>query len=73
MIFITYPFLNGGIIDISQIITRSALRTSLCCTSAKGIYICSSSSPPGCGVHGMHRYYAVRQLLNHIFIFIITL
>ena len=38
--------INGGIIDIGQLFTRPALRSSPYRTSAKGIYICSSSTPP---------------------------
>ncbi|MDQ2656919.1 MAG: NAD(P)/FAD-dependent oxidoreductase [Bacteroidota bacterium] len=45
--------INGGVNDIGQIFTRPALRFSPYRTSANGIYICSSSTPPGGGVHGM--------------------
>ena len=59
--------INGGIIDIGQLFTRPALRSSPYRTSAKGLYICSSSTPPGGGVHGMCGYYAARQALHDIF------
>ncbi|SEA36415.1 phytoene desaturase family protein [Pedobacter hartonius] len=59
--------INGGIIDLSQLYTRPALRISPYRTSAKGIYICSSSTPPGGGVHGMCGYYAAKQALADIF------
>ncbi len=39
--------INGGILDLGQLFTRPALRFSPYRTSAKGIYICSSSTPPG--------------------------
>ncbi|MEO6131510.1 MAG: NAD(P)/FAD-dependent oxidoreductase [Saprospiraceae bacterium] len=55
--------INGGIIDIGQLFTRPALRLSPYKTSAKGIYICSSSTPPGGGVHGMCGYHAARRAL----------
>jgi phytoene dehydrogenase-like protein len=55
--------INGGIIDIRQLFTRPALRISPYRTSDKGIYICSSSTPPGGGVHGMCGYHAARQAL----------
>ncbi|MET1055782.1 MAG: NAD(P)/FAD-dependent oxidoreductase [Pedobacter sp.] len=59
--------INGGIIDLTQLYTRPALRISPYRTSAKGIYICSSSTPPGGGVHGMCGYHAAKQALSDIF------
>lgn len=59
--------INGGIIDIGQLFTRPALRFSPYRTSAKGIYICSSSTPPGGGVHGMCGYHAAKTALNDVF------
>ncbi|WP_276346355.1 NAD(P)/FAD-dependent oxidoreductase [Daejeonella sp. JGW-45] len=59
--------INGGIIDIGQLFTRPVLRSSPYRTSAKGIYICSASTPPGGGVHGMCGYYAARQTLKDVF------
>ena len=59
--------INGGVIDMGQLFTRPALRISPYRTSAKGIYICSSSTPPGGGVHGMCGYHAAKQALNDIF------
>lgn len=59
--------INGGVIDIGQLFTRPALRLSPYRTSAKGIYICSSSTPPGGGVHGMCGYNAARRALKDIF------
>lgn len=59
--------INGGVIDIGQLFTRPALRSSPYRTSAKGLYICSSSTPPGGGVHGMCGYHAAKRALNDIF------
>ncbi|GAA4424941.1 NAD(P)/FAD-dependent oxidoreductase [Pontibacter saemangeumensis] len=59
--------INGGIIDIGQLYTRPVLRFSPYRTSAKGIYICSSSTPPGGGVHGMCGYHAAQQALKDVF------
>lgn len=59
--------INGGVIDIGQLFTRPALRWSPYRTSAKGIYICSSSTPPGGGVHGMCGYHAAKRALKDIF------
>jgi phytoene dehydrogenase-like protein len=59
--------INGGVIDIGQLFTRPALRWSPYKTSAKGIYICSASTPPGGGVHGMCGYHAAQKVLKDIF------
>jgi phytoene dehydrogenase-like protein len=59
--------INGGAIDIGQLFTRPVLRLSPYRTSAKGLYICSSSTPPGGGVHGMCGYHAARTALKDIF------
>lgn len=59
--------INAGAQDVTQIFTRPALRFSPYATSAKGIYICSSSTPPGGGVHGMCGYYAARRACKDIF------
>jgi phytoene dehydrogenase-like protein len=57
----------GGISDVRQLFTRPVLRLSPYTTSAKGIYICSSSTPPGGGVHGMCGYHAAKKALKEIF------
>jgi phytoene dehydrogenase-like protein len=59
--------INGGVIDLEQLFTRPALRWSPYKTSAKGIYICSASTPPGGGVHGMCGYHAAKRALNDVF------
>ncbi|MBB5394030.1 NAD(P)/FAD-dependent oxidoreductase [Mucilaginibacter sp. AK015] len=59
--------INGGVIDIGQLFTRPALRYSPYQTSQKGLYICSASTPPGGGVHGMCGYYAAKKALKDIF------
>jgi phytoene dehydrogenase-like protein len=59
--------INGGAITLSQLFTRPALRWSPYRTSTKGIYICSSSTPPGGGVHGMCGYHAANRALKDIF------
>ena len=65
--------INGGVIDIGQLFTRPVLRSSPYRTSARGIYICSSSTPPGGGVHGMCGYNAAKQVLKDIYNIKITL
>ncbi|GAA4749913.1 phytoene desaturase family protein [Flavisolibacter ginsenosidimutans] len=59
--------INGGAFDIDQLFTRPALRLSPYKTSAKGIYLCSSSTPPGGGVHGMCGYHAAKRALKDVF------
>ncbi|OQP62178.1 phytoene desaturase family protein [Niastella populi] len=59
--------INGGIINIRQLYTRPAIRWSPYTTPAKGIYICSSSTPPGGGVHGMCGYHAAKKALHDVF------
>ncbi|WP_343524907.1 NAD(P)/FAD-dependent oxidoreductase [Pedobacter sp.] len=59
--------INGGILDLGQLFTRPALRWSPYKTAAKGLYICSSSTPPGGGVHGMCGYNAAKRVLKDIF------
>lgn len=59
--------INGGASIPTQLFTRPVLRLSPYRTSAKGIYICSSSTPPGGGVHGISGYYAARRALKDVF------
>ncbi len=59
--------INGGIMDIGQLFTRPVLRRSPYTTSAPEIFICSSSTPPGGGVHGMCGYHAAQKVLKEIF------
>ncbi|WP_084443572.1 phytoene desaturase family protein [Hymenobacter roseosalivarius] len=59
--------INGGLLNVTQLFTRPALRASPYRTSAQGLYICSSSTPPGGGVHGMCGHHAARQALHDVF------
>lgn len=60
--------INGGIIDLGQLFTRPALRFSPYRTSEKGLYICSSSTHPGGGVHGMCGFHAAQRAWKDIFL-----
>jgi len=53
--------IGGGAMDLRQILFRPTRRQYA--TSAKGIYLCSSSTPPGGGVHGMCGYHAAKLAL----------
>lgn len=59
--------INGGIIDIGQLYTRPVVSLSPYKTSAPGLFICSSATPPGGGVHGMCGYHAARVALREGF------
>lgn len=59
--------INGGVIDLGQLFTRPALRWSPYRTSTKGLYLCSSSTPPGGGIHGMCGYISARRALKDLF------
>ncbi|PWT72569.1 MAG: FAD-dependent oxidoreductase [Bacteroidetes bacterium] len=59
--------IGGGIQNWKQLITRPALRFPPYRTSAQGVYLCSSSTPPGGGVHGLCGFNAAKQALKDIF------
>ena len=56
--------INGGSQDLRQLFTRPVAAAVPYATPAKGLYICSSSTPPGGGVHGMCGYFAARAVLR---------
>ncbi len=56
--------INGGAQTITQFFTRPVARWVPYSTPVKGIYICSSSTPPGGGVHGMCGYHAAKAVLR---------
>jgi phytoene dehydrogenase-like protein len=45
--------INGGISDFGQLFTRPTPRWPPYSTPDRSLYLCSSSTPPGGGVHGM--------------------
>jgi phytoene dehydrogenase-like protein len=59
--------ISGGVMDLGQLFTRPAARLDPYSTPAKGIYLCSASTPPGPGVHGMCGYFAARSALRQVF------
>jgi phytoene dehydrogenase-like protein len=59
--------IGGGANSLSQLFTRPALRAAPYRSSVRGIYLCSSSTPPGGGVHGMCGYHAAKQAMRDIF------
>jgi phytoene dehydrogenase-like protein len=56
--------INGGTMDLSQLFFRPVRKLVPYRTPLKGLYICSSSTPPGGGVHGMCGYSAALVALK---------
>jgi phytoene dehydrogenase-like protein len=56
--------INAGVQDWRQFWTRPVLRAVPYSTPNPAIYLCSSSTPPGGGVHGMCGYHAARAILR---------
>ena len=59
--------INGGVQDLRQLFTRPVARWTPYSTPAEGLYICSSSTPPGGGVHGMCGFHAAHAALRDRF------
>ena len=58
--------ISGGVQDIGQLFSRPARMLSPYAIPSTDIFICSSSTPPGGGVHGMCGYYAARAALRRL-------
>lgn len=58
--------INTGVQDIWQFFTRPVWRLVPYRTPVKGLYICSSATPPGGGVHGMCGYHAAQAVLKDL-------
>jgi phytoene dehydrogenase-like protein len=54
----------GGVTDLGQLFTRPVARWNPYTTPNPKIYICSASTPPGGGVHGMCGYWAAEAALK---------
>ncbi|MEX0770757.1 MAG: NAD(P)/FAD-dependent oxidoreductase [Balneolaceae bacterium] len=59
--------INGGIQDLKQLFSRPVSWLNPYATPTKGIYFCSSSTPPGGGVHGMCGFHAAESVLKKEF------
>lgn len=59
--------INGGLQDIYQFLKRPISWFHPYSTPIKGLYLCSSSTPPGGGVHGMCGYHAACLALKQCF------
>jgi phytoene dehydrogenase-like protein len=58
--------INGGAASVRQLFARPALRAVPYATPDPRLFICSASTPPGGGVHGMCGYYAARAALRGV-------
>jgi phytoene dehydrogenase-like protein len=58
--------LNGGVMDLGQLFFRPARRLVPYRTPLDGVYLCSASTPPGGGVHGMCGYWAAKVALRDL-------
>ncbi|HYH93148.1 MAG TPA: NAD(P)/FAD-dependent oxidoreductase, partial [Candidatus Saccharimonadales bacterium] len=56
--------INAGLQDLRQLVFRPRLARDPY-RIADGLYLCSSSTPPGGGVHGMSGLHAARSVLAH--------
>ncbi|MBV1781228.1 NAD(P)/FAD-dependent oxidoreductase [Paeniglutamicibacter sp. ABSL32-1] len=59
--------LSGGATDMRGMLIRPTLSTDPWRTPAQGIYLASSSTPPGPSVHGMSGHLAALSALRHEF------
>jgi phytoene dehydrogenase-like protein len=59
--------INGGAGILSQLFTRPVAKWNPYAIPSKGLYICSSSTPPGGGVHGMCGFYAAKTAFEREF------
>jgi phytoene dehydrogenase-like protein len=58
--------INGGVQDLSQLFTRPSARLVPYSTPDPRLYLCSSSTPPGGGVHGMCGFLAAQSALRRL-------
>jgi phytoene dehydrogenase-like protein len=58
--------INGGLQNIRQLFTRPAVRLDPYSTPNPRLFLCSSSTPPGGGVHGMGGYHAAKSVLKRM-------
>src|SRR5262245_61324479 len=57
--------IGAGVNDLRQLFTRPTWRAYG--TPVRGLYLCSASTPPGVGVHGMCGYFAATRALAEVF------
>ncbi|HEY9783946.1 MAG TPA: NAD(P)/FAD-dependent oxidoreductase [Candidatus Obscuribacterales bacterium] len=57
--------ISGGAVTLGQLFTRPVVKPIPYATPVPGLYLCSASTPPGSGVHGMSGYYAAHCALRN--------
>ena len=58
--------INGGVADLRQFVARPKLGLHPWKTPLDGVFLCSSSTPPGGGVHGMCGWHAAHEVLRSV-------
>jgi phytoene dehydrogenase-like protein len=58
--------LNGGLMDLRQLYARPIAARNPYRTPREGVYLCSASTPPGGGVHGMCGFAAAKVALHDL-------
>ncbi len=58
--------IGGGVQDLGQLFSRPASMLDPYSIPSTGMFICSSSTPPGGGVHGMCGYFAAQAALRRL-------
>ena len=58
--------INGGTASLPQMLARPVLSANPYLTSIDGVYLCSASTPPGGGVHGMCGFRAAEAALRDL-------
>jgi phytoene dehydrogenase-like protein len=58
--------ITGGVTDLGQLFTRPVARINPYSTPNPDVFICSASTPPGGGVHGMCGYHAARAAVRRL-------
>jgi phytoene dehydrogenase-like protein len=59
--------INGGSADWAQLFFRPVMSLDPYATPIPGVFLCSSATPPGGGVHGMCGYHAARSVMRRVF------
>lgn len=57
--------ISSGAVTLRQLIARPTIGADPWRTPTPGLYLCSSATPPGPGVHGLAGFYAARSALTH--------